>query len=137
MGKKIFEITATVRFKLTEEDVTDLVVGALEGGIGYWSILDNSGKEFTDAPKEEAISETAARILIEDSSMLKTKASPGFLIWKSWHRGSGGSSKKGMTSMAYSAATEPIWGCAMRKAAIRSSSLHFLIKSYFAEWMIV
>lgn len=69
MGKKIFEITATVRFKLTEEDVTDLVVGALEGGIGYWSILDNSGKEFTDAPKEEAISETAARILIEGGEL--------------------------------------------------------------------
>jgi hypothetical protein len=65
---KTFEVDATI--KLTEEDITDIMVTALEGGIGYWACLDNTTPEFEDAPKGEAISETAARILIEGSEIV-------------------------------------------------------------------
>ena len=52
--------------EFTEEDITDIVITALEGGIGYWACLDNTGEEFENAPKEEAVSETTARILLNN-----------------------------------------------------------------------
>lgn len=55
--------------ELTEEDITDIVVTALEGGIGYWACLDNTGEEFENAPEEEAVSETVARILLNNGSV--------------------------------------------------------------------
>lgn len=33
---KSFEVKAELRVKLTEEDIDDIMVGALEGGINYW-----------------------------------------------------------------------------------------------------
>lgn len=62
---QIREIKAEIHFPITDEDVTDLMVTALEGGIGYWSCLDNSGPEFESAPEEETTSEAVARILME------------------------------------------------------------------------
>ena len=58
----IVEVKKT--FELTDDDITDIVVTALEGGIGYWACLDNSGPEYMDAPEDETVSETVARLLL-------------------------------------------------------------------------
>ena len=36
----------------TDEDMKDIVVTALEGGIGYWACLDNTTSEFKGVPKD-------------------------------------------------------------------------------------
>lgn len=65
----MFKIEFTKSQELTEEDITDIIITALEGGIGYWACLDNTGEEFENAPKEEAVSETTARILLNNGSV--------------------------------------------------------------------
>ena len=40
--------TVTPRFFFTDEDMENIMVTALEGGIGYWACLDN---EETESPK--------------------------------------------------------------------------------------
>lgn len=37
MENKQFEVTAQIRVKLTTEDIDDIMVSALEGGICYWA----------------------------------------------------------------------------------------------------
>lgn len=63
-GHDKYTVEATCKFVITDEDITDLIVDGLECGIGYWSCLDNTGPEFTSAPKDEPVSETAAKIII-------------------------------------------------------------------------
>ena len=60
---------------MTDEDVIDLMVTALEGGIGYWACLDNTSQAFWDAPEDESIAETAATILLsgEGITLLDTE----------------------------------------------------------------
>lgn len=58
-----------IEIRLTEEDISDIVVTALEGGIGYWARLDNSGVRWKEAPKEEAVSETASRLLMQGEAI--------------------------------------------------------------------
>ena len=70
---RMFTVKTTVKklitVALSEEDVTDLMVTAIEGGISYWSCLDNTGEEFKNAPKDESVSETCARILLNGGSI--------------------------------------------------------------------
>lgn len=35
-AEKAWELTAECRFTITQEDIDDIMVGALEGGINYW-----------------------------------------------------------------------------------------------------
>lgn len=65
----MFKIEFTKSQELTEEDITDIIITALEGGIGYWACLDNTGEEFENAPEDEAVSETVARILLNNGSV--------------------------------------------------------------------
>lgn len=64
MEEHAFDIEYTVKVPVTKEDVTDIVVTAIEGGIGYWACLDNTGAEFASAPEDEAVSETTAKLLL-------------------------------------------------------------------------
>ena len=66
----IYEIEFKKSIWLTEEDITDIIITALEGGIGYWACLDNTGDEFENAPKDEAVSETAARIILNNGTLV-------------------------------------------------------------------
>ena len=68
-NENVYVIEFTKSQEITEEDITDIVVTALEGGIGYWACLDNTGEEFENAPKDEAVSETVARILLNNGSV--------------------------------------------------------------------
>ena len=67
---KTYEISYVEKVDITEEDITDIIITALEGGIGYWARLDNTGDEFKNAPKEECVSETAARILLNNGTLI-------------------------------------------------------------------
>ena len=62
--KKYDVRTANGIIKVTEEDIEDIMCTALEGGIGYLACLDNTEKEFVDAPKDEPYSETCAKIIL-------------------------------------------------------------------------
>lgn len=63
------EVEAKTRIRLTDEDIVDIVITALEGGIGYWACLDNTGEEFKNAPAYESASETVARILLDGGTV--------------------------------------------------------------------
>ena len=67
MSARKININFTVT--LTDQDVEDIVVTALEGGIGYWACLDNTGKEFEEAPEDEPVSVTAAKILLNGGNL--------------------------------------------------------------------
>ena len=55
--------TIKITKEFTDENMEDIVVTALEGGIGYWACLDNTGKEWNDQPDDTPISEYAWKIL--------------------------------------------------------------------------
>lgn len=42
------EFEYTVKKKITEEDITNIVVDGLEGGITYWAMLHNNTAEFEE-----------------------------------------------------------------------------------------
>lgn len=45
-----FKVQITKEY--TDEEMEDIVVTALEGGIGYWACLDNTTDDFKDQPKD-------------------------------------------------------------------------------------
>ena len=55
--------------RLGKKDIEDIVVTALEGGIGYWACLDNTGKEFENVPKDEPVAITAASVLLDGGTL--------------------------------------------------------------------
>ena len=63
-----FKVQITKEF--TDEDMEDIVVTALEGGIGYWACLDNTGKEWNNQPDDTPTSEYAWKILKEGGELL-------------------------------------------------------------------
>lgn len=58
-----------VSFFYTDEDLMDIVVTALEGGIGYWACLDNTGKDFEDKPKDTPTSEWCWKLLKDGKAL--------------------------------------------------------------------
>ena len=56
-------IWVSVAVNISEEDIEDLMVTAIEGGIGYWACLDNRSETYMLAPEDESVAETAASIL--------------------------------------------------------------------------
>jgi len=46
------EIKVTRSFFYTDDDFENICVTALEGGIGYWACLDNTGKDWDAKPKD-------------------------------------------------------------------------------------
>lgn len=65
MDKVAFNVTYECDVPVMTEDVVDTVVTAIEGGIGYWACLDNTGDEYKNAPEDECVSETVGRLLLE------------------------------------------------------------------------
>lgn len=69
METKTYEITVENKIELTSQDIEDIMVTALEGGIGYWARLDNTGDAYKNAPKEEPVSITCARELLAGNNV--------------------------------------------------------------------
>lgn len=56
-------VGATISVRVDYQTLDDIVVTALEGGIGWWACLDNTGPEWDDEPEEMATSEYAALLI--------------------------------------------------------------------------
>lgn len=65
----VYTVSVVRNIRVVEEDIQDLVSTALCGGIGYWAKLDNTTEDFENAPSEECIDETVARLLMEGKSI--------------------------------------------------------------------
>lgn len=70
MRKFLISLSNGTKIVLTEEDITDIVIEGLEHGIGYWSILDNTGKEYTSAPEDEPVAITTAELLLAGKTII-------------------------------------------------------------------
>lgn len=58
--------------ELTKDDIKDIVITALEGGIRYWACLINEGKDFDGYYKEtkgRSLSEFVADLLLDNKSV--------------------------------------------------------------------
>ncbi len=58
----------TIEQTLTKNDFTNIIITALEGGIGYWGCLNNDKPEF-DKLKNMSVSEKVAEILWSGGSI--------------------------------------------------------------------
>jgi hypothetical protein len=61
-----------VELELTDQEITDIVITALEGGIGYWACLVNEGKDFENFYKDQrgiSTSEFVAGLLLSNKSV--------------------------------------------------------------------
>ena len=63
------KVVMEINVKITEEDIEDIIVTAIEGGIGYWCCLDNTGEEYENAPEDEPVSITATKILLNGGKL--------------------------------------------------------------------
>lgn len=70
MSEKKFTVRPEIEVNLTEQDIRDIVIIALEGGIGYWACLDDTGAINDGTP----ISEQAADVLLTGGSLTFTDA---------------------------------------------------------------
>lgn len=61
--------TVTIQKELTEEDIENIMVTAMEGGISYWAGLNNSTEDWNDQPEDEPNSTWATKLLIEGKSV--------------------------------------------------------------------
>lgn len=51
-GDEMPDIKFTVERKLTVEDMDDIFTTAIEGGIGYWNVIDNTTPEWEKAEEQ-------------------------------------------------------------------------------------
>lgn len=56
---------ATIQHNVTEKDIEGIMVGGIEGGIGYWAVLNNVGENWRDKPQDEPSSMWATKLLLE------------------------------------------------------------------------
>lgn len=54
----------TEEINTTEEDLTDIICTAFEGGIGHWGCVDNTKSEWKDKPDDMPVSEFVSKLLI-------------------------------------------------------------------------
>ena len=60
----MYKVSAQKEINLTAEDIEDLVVTALNGGIGYWACLDNTTHEWDSYGEDDYVDSFAAKILM-------------------------------------------------------------------------
>ena len=68
MSEKKFEVVAEIRARLTQEDIDDIMVGALEGGINYWCREAEVVGEYLGEYASEQISRGGALTLYDAES---------------------------------------------------------------------
>ncbi len=68
MDKKTFEVTATIKVELTQEDIDDIVAGALEGGITYWCCKAEVVGEYLGEYASDQIARGGSLILYDNES---------------------------------------------------------------------
>jgi hypothetical protein len=60
---------AKVEMPLTEEDIENIIVTAIEGGINYWGHIKRRVIDWTDKPKNVPPSQWATKLLLEGKSV--------------------------------------------------------------------
>lgn len=65
MSKKNFIVRPEFKVNLSEEDIRDIIITALDDGIGYWARLEDFG-----ASGDVPISEQAAEVLLAGGSLM-------------------------------------------------------------------
>ena len=63
------EIKVSESFCFTDQDMEDIMVTALEGGIGYWACLDNTLPEWDGQPSDTPTAVWAWKILSEGGTL--------------------------------------------------------------------
>lgn len=81
MTDKRYEVEARVTIPLSSENIEDLVVTALNGGIGYWAILDNSRPEFRAMPENECVDAWTAKILMDGGEVQLIDVEDHETVW--------------------------------------------------------
>lgn len=61
--------TITVPQEITESDIENIIVSAIEGGTNYWMGTDNSKPEFDDKPKDEPMSTWVTKLILEGQTV--------------------------------------------------------------------
>ena len=64
--KVVKTVNISYNIDVTDEDIRDIVCTALEGGIGYWACLDNTGPNWVG---DKPVSEKAADILLNGGTL--------------------------------------------------------------------
>ena len=57
------KFTVQITKEYTDEEMEDIVITALEGGIGYWACLDNDNEDWKEVPEEFTTSEWCWQLL--------------------------------------------------------------------------
>lgn len=61
--------TITIKKEIAEKQFDYIICGALEGGIGYWAVLDSSTEDYKAKPKGVATSEWTSKLLLEGKTV--------------------------------------------------------------------
>jgi hypothetical protein len=62
--------TAKIEIGLTASDVDNIMVTAIEGGIGYWARLENDTDEWKDKPENISSAQWATHLLLQGKFVL-------------------------------------------------------------------
>jgi len=65
LKKEVSEKVYEIKIPVTGEQIENIVVTALEGGIGYWAALDNTKPEWADKPDSMPVSQYAVELLLK------------------------------------------------------------------------
>ena len=65
-----YKVKVEMEIGLTALDIEDIIITALENGIGWWACLDNTGDLYANAPEDESTAETAARHLLSGGNII-------------------------------------------------------------------
>lgn len=67
--KKVVGV-AKIELELTEENIENIMVTGLEGGIGYWARLENEGEEWNAKPNDIPVSQWATELLLQGKEVV-------------------------------------------------------------------
>ena len=59
-----------LNISVTSEDIENVMVAALEGGINDWAVLDNTAPEWAAKPEGMPVSQYAAQLLLEGKTII-------------------------------------------------------------------
>lgn len=66
--------TATVEVGLTEYDIDNIMVTAIEGGIGYWARLENTKEGWEEKPSNVPSAQWATNLLLQGKEVVFSDA---------------------------------------------------------------
>ena len=68
IAKQTHEIIVPIQ--ISNQDIEDIIVTAIEGGIGYWACLDNTNDYWKSQPKDMPVSQWATELILSSRSVM-------------------------------------------------------------------